>query len=87
MTLKEQLLRELEQAPENLLQDLWNFYQATKAEHAIRLDQDEQPDSERVTAQKVAVQRLQVKMRATILPGRSLVDELIVEHRTEALNE
>ncbi len=87
MTLKEQLLRELEQAPEALLQDLWNFYQATKAEHRVRLDSAERPDSERVTAQKVAVQRLQAKMRATISPGRSLVDELIAERRTEALNE
>lgn len=87
MTLKEQLLRELEQAPENLLQDLWNFYQATKAEHAIRLDQDERTDSERVTAQAAAVQRLQAKMRATIAPGRSLADELIAERRAEAANE
>lgn len=87
MTLKEQLFRELEQAPETLLQDLWNFYQATKAEHDIQLGQDERPDSERVTAQAAAVQRLQAKMRAMIAPGRSLVDELIAERRAEAANE
>jgi hypothetical protein len=86
MTLKEQLLQEIEQAPESLLEALLRFCQELKAQQSI-LKQPGGAESASVVAQKEAVKRLQAKMRETIPRERSLVDELIAERRMEAESE
>jgi hypothetical protein len=86
MTLKEQLLQEIEQASDSQLEDLLNLCRQMKAERKTS-SLDDRHSAERIAAQRDAVLRLQAKVRETIPEGRSLVDELIAERRVEEQNE
>jgi hypothetical protein len=87
MTLKEQLLQEIEQAPDSVIEELLSFCRQMKTEQKTFAGLTERQAAERVAAQREAVRRLQAKMRETVPEGRSLVDELIAERRAEAGNE
>lgn len=87
MTLKEQLLQEIEQASDSLLEDLLNLCRQMKAEQKTTSPSADRHSAEWVAAQRDAVRRLQAKVRETIPEGRSLVDELIAERRVEGKNE
>ena len=87
MTLKEQLLQEIEQASDSLLEDLLNLCRQMKTEQKVSSHSDDRHSAERIAAQRDAVRRLQAKVRETIPEGRSLVDELIAERRVEEQNE
>jgi flagellar biosynthesis/type III secretory pathway chaperone len=86
MTLKEQLLQEIEQASDSLLEDLLNLCRQMKVEQKTA-SLDDRSSSEKIADQRDAVRRLQAKVRETIPEGRSLVDELIAERRMEGKNE
>jgi Skp family chaperone for outer membrane proteins len=86
MTLKEQLLQEIEQASDSLLEDLLNLCRQMKVEQKTA-SLDDRSSSEKIADQRDAVRRFQAKVRETIPEGRSLVDELIAERRMEGKNE
>jgi hypothetical protein len=95
MTLKEQLLQEIEQAPDSVIEELLSFCRQMKTEQGALAGLTEGQEAERIAAQREAVSRLQAKARETVAAGRSalplppgsLVDELIAERRAEAENE
>jgi hypothetical protein len=87
MTLKEQLLKELEQAPDSLIEALLKLCQQVKTGQEASSGLRAVDGVERVDAQRDAVERLQAKMRETNPEGRSLVDELIAERRMAAEHE
>jgi hypothetical protein len=86
MTLKEQLLQEIEQAPDSVIEELLSFCRQIKTEQQRTGDALEKP-LETQTTQTDAVRRLQAKIRETVPEGRSLVDELIAERRMEGSHE
>jgi hypothetical protein len=88
MTLKEQLLREIEQAPDSLIEELLSLYRQIKSTSSNSTDDDiEQRLADKVAAQRKAIRLLQEKVRETVPEGRSLVDELIAERQMEVENE
>jgi hypothetical protein len=88
MTLKEQLLREIEQAPDSLIEELLSLCRQIKSTSSNSTDDDiEQRLADKVAAQRKAIRLLQEKVRETVPEGRSLVDELIAERQMEVENE
>ena len=84
MTLREQLLEEIEVAPDSLLEKLLTLCR----------EQNESGDcpsadlpSGTSSSPLEAVKRLQAKLKLANPEGQSLVDELIAERRSEAANE
>ncbi len=86
MTLKEQLLQEIDQAPEFLLEALLHFCRQMKATQRISTV-SHRPKSGAIAAQREAIKQVQAKMRKRLTRGRSLVDELIAERRMTVENE
>jgi hypothetical protein len=84
MTLKEQLLQEIEIAPENLLKELLTLCRG-------RYESGDRPAADlpfgTISPPLEAVKRLQAKLKLANPEGQSLVDELIAERRSEAANE
>jgi hypothetical protein len=87
MTLKEQLLQEIEQAPDSVIEELLSFCRQIKTEQQRAGDAVEQPLEDQTTTQRDAVRQLQAKIRETVPEERSLVDELIAERRLEGSHE
>ncbi len=85
MTLKEQLLQEIDQAPEFLLEALLHFCRQMKATQQFSNVSD-RPKSSAIAAQRATIKRVQAKMRQRVPRGRSLSDELIAERRMAARN-
>jgi hypothetical protein len=87
MTLREQLLQEIEQAPDSVIEELLSFCRQIKTEQQRAGDALEQPLGTQTMTQRDAVRQLQAKIRETVPEGRSLVDELIAERRMEGSHE
>ena len=85
MPLREQLLQEIEIAPDNLLEELLILCRSGRNETGDRAAIDVDYD-DKFTALD-AVKRLQAKLKLANPEGQSLVDELIAERRSEAVHE
>ena len=85
MTLREQLLQEIEIAPDNLLEELLTLCRSGRNETGDRV-LTELACGNSSTALD-AVKRLQAKLKLANPEGKSLVDELIAERRSEAMHE
>ena len=85
MTLREQLLQEIEIAPDNLLEELLTLCRSGRNETGDRV-LTELACGNSSTALD-AVKRLQAKLKLANPDGQSLVDELITERRAEAMHE
>ena len=85
MTLREQLLQEIEIAPDNLLEELLTLCRSgrigTGNRAATGLHCGDSPTA------LDAVKRIQAKLKLADPEGESLVDELIAERRSEAVHE
>ena len=85
MTLREQLLQEIEIAPDNLLEELLTICPSGRNETGDRpVTGLAYGDSSNAID---AVKRLQAKLKLANPERQSLVDELIAERRSEALHE
>ena len=84
MTLREQLLEEIEVAPDSLLEKLLTLCRE-RNESGDRPSVDLPSGTSSFPLE--AVKRLQAKLKLANPEGQSLVDELIEERRSEAANE
>ena len=90
MTLKEQLLKEIEVASDNFLKELLNLCrERNESGTSLQLPVDRPPTRESALGNNPleAAKRLQTKLKLKNPDGQSLVDELIAERRSEAANE
>ena len=85
MTLREQLLQEIEIAPDNLLEELLTLCRSGRNEKGNSVTTDLECDDSLPALD--AVKRLQSKLKLANPEGQSLVDELIAERRSEAVHE
>lgn len=86
MTLREQLLKEIEIAPDNLLEELLTLCrERNRPSGSIQLIVDHHTATALTPPE--AIKRLQAKLRLVNPSGQSLVDELIAERRSEVENE
>ena len=90
MTLREQLLKEIEVAPDNFLKELLNLCrERNESGTNLQLSVDRPPTAKSALGDNPleAVKRLQTKLKLKNPDEQSLVDELIAERRSESANE